>query len=99
MLLEVESLALCVYSLSHRRSIEGLRKERQEHQMCSESPSKHHRSCPPGGVCSSTVSAAAPSRCKEYLQQLRQEVIDGTRYSKPPADNMQNGFIFSLYMY
>lgn len=44
------------------------------------SPSKHPRSFPQEAVPSPKVSAAMPSRRKDYLQQLRQEVIDSTRY-------------------
>ncbi|XP_026194981.1 stAR-related lipid transfer protein 9 isoform X2 [Anabas testudineus] len=68
----------------HRRSIEGLRKEREERfqnyrRARSLSPSKHPCSCSQEVFSSSKVSAAMPSRRKEYLQQLRQEVIDTTR--------------------
>ncbi|KAA8581954.1 hypothetical protein FQN60_008694, partial [Etheostoma spectabile] len=60
----------------HRRNIEGLRQDREERLQTyrrarSLSPSKHPRSSPPEG--GSKVSAAMPSRRKEYLQQLRQE--------------------------
>ncbi|KAF7665803.1 hypothetical protein LDENG_00131530 [Lucifuga dentata] len=73
---------------SHRRSIEGLRQEREERLQTycrarSLSPSKHPRSPPQETVSSSRVSAM-PSRRKEYLQQLRQEVIDSTRIPDPP---------------
>ncbi|XP_039992589.1 stAR-related lipid transfer protein 9 isoform X2 [Xiphias gladius] len=73
----------------HRRSIEGLRQEREERLQTyrrarSLSPSKHPRSSPQEAASSSKVSAIMPSRCKEYLQQLRQEVIDSTRIQKPP---------------
>lgn len=67
----------------HRRSIEGSRQEREEHlQSCrrarSLSPGKHPRSVPQEATPSS--KARTPSRRKEYLQQLRQEVIDSSRY-------------------
>lgn len=72
----------------HRRSIAGLRQEREERLQTyrrarSLSPSKHPRSAPQEAVSSSKVSAAMPSRRNEYLQQLRQEVIDSTRISDP----------------
>ncbi|XP_031703688.1 uncharacterized protein stard9 isoform X4 [Anarrhichthys ocellatus] len=73
----------------HRRSIEGLRQEREERLQTyrrarSLSPSQHPRSSPQEAVSSSKVSAAMPSRRKEYQQQLRQEVIDSTRIPDPP---------------
>ncbi|XP_031165843.2 stAR-related lipid transfer protein 9 [Sander lucioperca] len=76
----------------HRRSIEGLRQDREERLQTyrrarSLSPSKHPRSSPP--EAGSKVSAAMPSRRKEYLQQLRQEVIDGSRISDPPRGEGQ----------
>ncbi|KAM8737400.1 uncharacterized protein stard9 isoform 2-T2 [Acanthopagrus schlegelii] len=78
----------------HRRSIEGLRQEREERLQTyrrarSLSPSKHPRSSPQEAVCASKVSAAMPSRRKEYLQQLRQEVIDSTRIPDPPRGEGQ----------
>ncbi|XP_053192000.1 uncharacterized protein LOC128375639 [Scomber japonicus] len=73
----------------HRRSIEGLRQEREVRLQTyrrarSLSPSKHPRSFPQEAVPSPKVSAAMPSRRKDYLQQLRQEVIDSTRIPEPP---------------
>ncbi|XP_029316179.1 stAR-related lipid transfer protein 9-like [Cottoperca gobio] len=78
----------------HRRSIEGLRQEREQRLQTSRrarslSPSKHPRSSPPEAVSSSKVSAAMPSRRKEYLQQLRQEVIDSSRMPDPPRGEGQ----------
>lgn len=78
----------------HRRSIEGLRQEREERLQTyrrtrSLSPSKHPRSSPQEAVSSSKTSAAMPSRRKEYLQQLRQEVIDSTRIPDPPRGEDQ----------
>ncbi|XP_070776842.1 uncharacterized protein stard9 [Enoplosus armatus] len=78
----------------HRVSIEGLRQEREERLQTyrrarSLSPSKHPRSSPQEAVFSSKVSAALPSRRKEYLQQLRQEVIDSTRIPDPPRGEGQ----------
>ncbi|XP_068436035.1 uncharacterized protein stard9 isoform X2 [Clinocottus analis] len=64
----------------HRRSIEGLRQEREErlqiHRRArSLSPSKHRRSSPQDAVPSSKVSAATASR--------RKEGIDGSRIPDP----------------
>lgn len=64
----------------HRRSIEGLKLEKEEHLQSyrrarSLSPSKRPRSVSK----EATSKAGTPSRRKEYLQQLRQEVIDSTR--------------------
>ncbi|XP_074515927.1 uncharacterized protein stard9 isoform X2 [Sebastes fasciatus] len=78
----------------HRRSIEGLRLEREERLLTyrrarSLSPSKHPRSSPQETVSSSKVSAAMPSRRKEHLQQLRQEVIVSTRIPNPPRGEGQ----------
>ncbi|XP_067099490.1 stAR-related lipid transfer protein 9 [Osmerus mordax] len=72
----------------HRRSIEGLRQEREARLQTyrrarSLSPSKHPRSPPQEDLTSSRVSAL-PSRRKDYLQQLRQEVVDSTRIPDPP---------------
>lgn len=67
----------------HRKSIEGLSQERDARlQTCrrarSLSPSKH------GGVLrrdpdSSPKSNDTPTRRREYLQQLRQEVVETSR--------------------
>ncbi|XP_047197507.1 stAR-related lipid transfer protein 9 isoform X2 [Hippoglossus stenolepis] len=78
----------------HRRSIEGLRQEREERLQTyrrarSLSPSKHPRSATPEAASSSKVSAAVPSRRKEHLQQLRQEVTDSTRTPNPPRGEGQ----------
>ncbi|XP_023127727.2 stAR-related lipid transfer protein 9 [Amphiprion ocellaris] len=78
----------------HRSSIEGLRQEREERLQTyrrarSLSPSKHPRSGPQEAVSSSKVPTAMPSRRKEYLQRLRQEVIDGTRIPDPPRGEGQ----------
>ncbi|XP_070834692.1 uncharacterized protein stard9 [Chaetodon trifascialis] len=78
----------------HRRSIEGLRQEREERLQTyrrarSLSPSKHPRSSAQEVISSSKVSAAMPSRRKEYLLQLRQEVIDSTRIPDPPRGEDQ----------
>ncbi|XP_051807030.1 stAR-related lipid transfer protein 9 isoform X2 [Acanthochromis polyacanthus] len=78
----------------HRRSIEGLRQEREERLQTyrrarSLSPSKHPCSAPQEDVSSSKVPAAMPSRRKEYLQRLRQEVIDSTRVPDPPRGEGQ----------
>ncbi|KAI1895205.1 hypothetical protein AGOR_G00103910 [Albula goreensis] len=72
----------------HRRSIEGLRQERETRlQTCrrarSLSPGKH-----PASPCQSmeppTRASDLPSRRREYLQQLRQEVVESTRVHEPP---------------
>ncbi|XP_029982537.1 stAR-related lipid transfer protein 9 isoform X2 [Sphaeramia orbicularis] len=75
---------------SHRKSIEGLRQEREERlqgyrRTRSLSPSKHPNTSPQDAGPSSKVSSM-PSRRKEYLQQLRQEVIDSTRIPHPPRE-------------
>lgn len=75
----------------HRKSIEGLRQEREERlhsyrRTRSLSPSNHpvSSSSPPlDSKSTAKVSSSAPSRHKEYLQQLRQEVIDSTRIPDP----------------
>ncbi|KAM9842900.1 stAR-related lipid transfer protein 9 [Aulostomus maculatus] len=76
----------------HRRSIEGLRQEREERLQTyrrarSLSPSKHPRWAPQETV--SKASAAMPSRGMEYLPELRQEVINGTRISQPLREEGQ----------
>ncbi|XP_040916312.1 stAR-related lipid transfer protein 9 isoform X2 [Toxotes jaculatrix] len=78
----------------HRRSIEGLRQEREERLQTyrrarSLSPSKHPGASPQEAASPSKVPAAMPSRRKEYLQQLRQEVIDSTRIPNPPRGGSQ----------
>ncbi|KAM9707994.1 uncharacterized protein stard9 [Menidia menidia] len=78
----------------HRRSIEGLRQEREERLQTyrrarSLSPSKHPRSSPQEAVSSAKGSAALPSRRIEYLQRLRQEVIDSTRLPDPQREEGQ----------
>ncbi|KAM4542480.1 uncharacterized protein stard9 isoform 2-T2 [Odontesthes bonariensis] len=75
----------------HRRSIEGLRQEREERLQTyrrarSLSPSKHPGSSLQEAVSSSEGSAAPASRRLECLQQLRQEVIDGTRFPDPQRE-------------
>ncbi|XP_034050743.1 stAR-related lipid transfer protein 9 isoform X2 [Thalassophryne amazonica] len=71
----------------HRRSIEGLRQEREERlQSCrrarSLSPRRHPCSSPQETVPSSKVSAV-PNRHKEHIQQLHQAVVDNTRKAEP----------------
>uniref|UniRef100_A0A3P8SU89 Kinesin motor domain-containing protein n=1 Tax=Amphiprion percula TaxID=161767 RepID=A0A3P8SU89_AMPPE len=64
-----------------------LRQEREERLQTyrrARSPSKHPRSGPQEAVSSSKVPAAMPSRRKEYLQRLRQEVIDITTCHRVP---------------
>ncbi|KAL0969751.1 hypothetical protein UPYG_G00231800 [Umbra pygmaea] len=78
----------------HRKSIDGLRQEREARlQTCrrarSLSPSKHcsvqspQPKSPQEAVTSSSVSAL-PSHRKDYLQQLRQEVVESSRIPDPP---------------
>ncbi|MBN3296135.1 STAR9 protein, partial [Amia calva] len=67
----------------HKKSIEGLRQERETLlQSCrrarSLSPSKHP-SCSGQGAGPLPRDPDTPSRRREYLQQLRQDVIDSTR--------------------
>lgn len=86
----------------HRRSIEGLRQERDTRlQNCrrarSLSPSKHnyphsppqsrspsHLRSPPQKAISSSRVSTLPSQRREYLQQLRQEEMEGSRIPDPP---------------
>ncbi|XP_076013447.1 uncharacterized protein stard9 isoform X2 [Genypterus blacodes] len=77
----------------HRRSIEGLRQEREERLQTyrrarSLSPSKHPRSPPQQAPSSSRVSAM-PSCRKEHLQQLRQEATDSSRITDVPRGEGQ----------
>ncbi|XP_036448794.1 stAR-related lipid transfer protein 9 isoform X2 [Colossoma macropomum] len=72
----------------HRRSIDGLRKEREARlQNCrrarSLSPSKHPNSSSHETEKSQRPSDL-PSRRREYLQQLRQEVVQMSRVPDPP---------------
>lgn len=76
-------LTISVLCHRHRKSIEGLRLEREERLQSyrrtrSLSPSKHPSSSPQDNGATSK-SPSMPSHRKEYLQQLRQEVIDSTR--------------------
>ncbi|XP_041668155.1 stAR-related lipid transfer protein 9 isoform X2 [Cheilinus undulatus] len=78
----------------HRRSIEGLRQQREDRLQSyrrarSLSPSKHLHTSPPEAAFSSKMSAATPIRHKEYLRQLHQEVIDNTRTPDPPRGEGQ----------
>ncbi|KAJ8340938.1 hypothetical protein SKAU_G00332290 [Synaphobranchus kaupii] len=72
----------------HRKSIEGLRHERDARlQTCrrarSLSPSKH-TSSPGQGAELPTRVLELPSRRREHLQQLRQVVVESTRVPEPP---------------
>ncbi|KAL6477894.1 hypothetical protein MHYP_G00137290 [Metynnis hypsauchen] len=72
----------------HRRSIDGLRKEREARlQSCrrarSLSPSKHPNSSSHETEKSQRPSDL-PSRRREYLQQLRQEIVQMSRVPDPP---------------
>ncbi|XP_060938499.1 stAR-related lipid transfer protein 9 isoform X2 [Limanda limanda] len=78
----------------HRRSIEGLRQEREDRLQTyrrarSLSPSKHPRYFPPEAASSSKVSVATTCRPNELLQQLRPEVTDSTRTPNPPRGEGQ----------
>ncbi|XP_058254999.1 stAR-related lipid transfer protein 9 isoform X2 [Hemibagrus wyckioides] len=72
----------------HRRSIDGLRKEREDRLQMSRrarslSPSKHPNSAT-NMTEQSQRAAALPSRQREYLQQLRKEVVEMSRVPDPP---------------
>ncbi|KAL7873316.1 hypothetical protein AOLI_G00123870 [Acnodon oligacanthus] len=72
----------------HRRSIDGLREEREARlQSCrrarSLSPSKHPNSFN-HETGKSQRPSDLPSRRKEYLQQLRQEIVQMSRVPDPP---------------
>ncbi|XP_052352584.1 uncharacterized protein LOC118368082 isoform X2 [Oncorhynchus keta] len=76
----------------HRRSIESLRKDREAQlQTCrrtrSLSPSKHHFTLSPPQPRSPPQKdprvSALPSRCRGYLQQLRQEVVTSRMIPDP----------------
>uniref|UniRef100_A0A673HT85 START domain-containing protein n=1 Tax=Sinocyclocheilus rhinocerous TaxID=307959 RepID=A0A673HT85_9TELE len=71
----------------HRKSIESLRKDREARlQMCrrarSLSPSKHR--IPINYEEQSQKVSELPSRRREYLQQLRQEIVETSRVPDPP---------------
>ncbi|RXN10448.1 stAR-related lipid transfer 9-like protein [Labeo rohita] len=71
----------------HRKSIESLRKEREARlQMCrrarSLSPGKHP--IPVNYEEPSQRVSDLPSRRREYLQQLRQEIVETSRVPDPP---------------
>lgn len=72
-----------IFPQRHRRSIEGLRQEREARlQTCrrarSLSPSKHGSVSSRDPDTSSKISGT-PTRRREYLQQLRQEVVETSR--------------------
>ncbi|KAK3537826.1 hypothetical protein QTP70_019230 [Hemibagrus guttatus] len=72
----------------HRRSIDGLRKEREDRLQMSRrarslSPSKHPNSTT-NITEQSQRAVALPSRHREYLQQLRKEVVEMSRVPDPP---------------
>ncbi|XP_063039822.1 stAR-related lipid transfer protein 9 isoform X2 [Engraulis encrasicolus] len=76
----------CLYN-RHRRSIEGLREEREARlQTCrrarSLSPSKHG-SLVAHDLNSSPKANHTPSGRREHLQHLRQEVVDTSRVPEP----------------
>ncbi|XP_036398168.1 stAR-related lipid transfer protein 9-like [Megalops cyprinoides] len=73
----------------HRRSIEGLRQEREAQlQTCrrarSLSPGKHPIPPDQGTEPPTRRVPDSPSRRREYLQQLRQVVVESTRVPEPP---------------
>ncbi|XP_051502728.1 uncharacterized protein LOC127411294 [Myxocyprinus asiaticus] len=77
----------------HRRSIESLRRERDAHlQAChrarSLSPSKHRIPINHEKEQSQRISDL-PCRRREYLQQLRQEVVETSRVPDPPRQEDQ----------
>ncbi|MCI4382724.1 hypothetical protein PGIGA_G00018060 [Pangasianodon gigas] len=72
----------------HRRSIDGLRKEREDrlqtsHRARSLSPSKHLNSSN-HMTEQSQRTVDLPSRQREYLQHLRKEVVEMSRVPDPP---------------
>ncbi|KAK7904444.1 hypothetical protein WMY93_017051 [Mugilogobius chulae] len=72
----------------HRKSIEALTQEREEHlqgyrRTRSLSPSKTLESPSQSADCLPSKSSSAPSTRKEYLQQLRQEVIHSNSTPDP----------------
>uniref|UniRef100_A0A3Q4B9K6 Uncharacterized protein n=1 Tax=Mola mola TaxID=94237 RepID=A0A3Q4B9K6_MOLML len=62
-----------------KRNVKSISDARVNNSAAGQSPSKHPRSVPQEVTYSSKLSAGMPSRRMEYLQQLRQEVIDSTR--------------------
>ncbi|KAI5102287.1 stAR-related lipid transfer protein 9, partial [Silurus meridionalis] len=77
----------------HRRSIDGLRKEREDRLQTSRrarslSPSKHPN--PPDHTTEqSRKTVDSPSRQREYLQHLRKEVVEMSRVPDPPRRDGQ----------
>ncbi|KAF4083998.1 hypothetical protein AMELA_G00123810 [Ameiurus melas] len=72
----------------HRRSIDGLRKEREDRLQTSRrarslSPSKHPNSSN-RMIEQSQRPVGLPSRQREYLQHLRKEVVEMSRVPDPP---------------
>ncbi|XP_061116055.1 stAR-related lipid transfer protein 9 [Conger conger] len=78
----------------HRRSIDGLRQEREARlQTCrrarSLSPGPSKNSPSPDQGAEPPTRTESPSRRREYLQQLRQEVVESTRIPEPPKQSGQ----------
>ncbi|XP_067223991.1 stAR-related lipid transfer protein 9 isoform X1 [Chanodichthys erythropterus] len=77
----------------HKKNIESLRKEREARlQMCrrarSLSPSKHRIPINDEKEQSQKISDL-PSRRREYLQQLRREIVETSRVPDPPRQEGQ----------
>ncbi|XP_072284062.1 stAR-related lipid transfer protein 9 [Pyxicephalus adspersus] len=76
----------------HMKVIENLRKEREEKLQCfrrsrSLSPQKHLSASQTS--LSSLRDSDLPSRRREYLQQLRKDVVDSTRIQEPKKSTAQ----------
>ncbi|XP_042311971.1 stAR-related lipid transfer protein 9 isoform X2 [Sceloporus undulatus] len=70
----------------HRKSIQTLRKQREERLQCfrrsrSLSPQKHHSLLQIQDTNQREIDL--PSRRREYLQQLRRDVVENTRVQEP----------------
>ncbi|XP_030069556.1 stAR-related lipid transfer protein 9 [Microcaecilia unicolor] len=77
----------------HMKVIENLRKEREEKLWCfrrsrSLSPEKHFRLVQSSNPTHRDLDL--PSRRREYLQQLRKDVVDSTRVQKPKTRATQH---------
>ncbi|XP_029454555.1 stAR-related lipid transfer protein 9 [Rhinatrema bivittatum] len=77
----------------HMKVIEKLRKEREEKLQCfrrsrSLSPEKHFRLSQ--ASCPTPRDLDLPSRRREYLQQLRKDVVDNTRVQEPKTRAAQH---------
>nr|XP_033807000.1 stAR-related lipid transfer protein 9 [Geotrypetes seraphini] len=77
----------------HMKVIENLRKEREEKLRCfrrsrSLSPEKHFRLAQ--SSCPTHRDLDLPSRRREYLQQLRKDLVDNTRVQEPKVRATQH---------